>query len=173
MLSKTWNVIFNNLPVPVSLRKTSGLLFLVSWCFPAAQHQQMKALWMLPKTNKMHSTVAKHSIPWEMIRKSWDLSDLVRTSVLVKTTIFLRYWIFFYVLHTSTVKRTDFLLIGQATIMDKSLGALLHFWGVFQFTQVEPLPSPHKQRWTRISRFFFRVSALYRVGKGELQKKKD
>ena len=46
-------------------------------------------------------------------------------------------------LDTSTVKRTDFLLIGQATIMDKILGALLHFWGVFQFTQVEPLPSPH------------------------------
>ena len=87
MLSKTWNVIFNSLPVPVSLRKTSGLLFLVSWCFPAAQHQQMKALWMLPKTNKMHSTVAKHSIPGEMIRKSWDLSDLVRTSVR-KTVLF-------------------------------------------------------------------------------------
>ena len=172
MLSKTWNVIFNNLPVPVSLRKTSGLLFLVSWCFPAAQHQQMKALWMLPKTNKMHSTVAKHSIPWEMIRKSWDLSDLVRTSVLVKTTIFLRYWIFFYVLHTRTVKRTDFLLIGQATIMDKILGALLHFWGVFQFTQVEPLPSPHKQRWTRISRIFSEFQLCIGWGRENCKKKK-
>ena len=39
--------------------------------------------------------------------------------------------------------------------MDKSLGALLRFWGVFQFTQVQPLPSPHKQCWTRVSRVFF------------------
>ena len=38
--------------------------------------------------------------------------------------------------------------------MDKSLGTLLLFWGV-QFTQVQPLPSPHKQCWTRVSRFFF------------------
>ena len=34
------------------------------------------------------------------------------------------------------------------TIMDKSPGTLLHFWGVFQFTQVQFLPSPHKQSWT-------------------------
>ena len=111
MLSKTWTVIFSKLPVPVSLRKTSGLLFLVSWCLPAAQHQQMKALWMLPKTNKMHSTAAKHPIPWEMIRKSWDLSDLVRTSV-SKNSTFWRYWIVQKcnnVLHTGTDKRTDFL----------------------------------------------------------------
>ena len=39
--------------------------------------------------------------------------------------------------------------------MDKSLGTLLRFWGVFQFTQVQPLPSPHKQCWTRVSRVFF------------------
>ena len=38
------------------------------------------------------------------------------------------------------------------TIMDKSLGTLLHFWGVFQFTQVQPLPSPDKQCWRRVSR---------------------
>ena len=36
--------------------------------------------------------------------------------------------------------------------MDKSLGTLLHFWGIFQFTQVQPVPSPHKQCWTRVSR---------------------
>ena len=29
---------------------------------------------------------------------------------------------------------------------DKSLGILLNFWGVFQFTHTLPLPSPHKQR---------------------------
>ena len=36
--------------------------------------------------------------------------------------------------------------------MDKSLGTLLHFWGVFQFTQAQPLPSPHQRCWTRASR---------------------
>ena len=49
-----------------------------------------------------------------------------------------------------------------STIMDKSLGTLLHFWGVFQFTQTQPLPSPHKQR----SSFFFRCSTLHRLGWG-------
>ena len=52
------------------------------------------------------------------------------------------------------------------TIMDKSLGTLLHFWGVFRFTQVLPLPTRHKQCWTRVSRIFCRVSTLYRVGGG-------
>ena len=54
------------------------------------------------------------------------------------------------------------------TIMDKSLGTLA-FLGVFQFTQAQPLPSAHKQCWTRVSRIFFRVSTLHRVGKGELR----
>ena len=31
----------------------------------------------------------------------------------------------------------------RPTIMDKGLVTLLRFWGVFQFTQVQPLPSPH------------------------------
>ena len=56
-------------------------------------------------------------------------------------------------------------------IMDKSLGTLLRFWGVFQFTQVQPLPSPHKQCWTRASRIFFQVSTLYRVGGGRTARK--
>ena len=56
------------------------------------------------------------------------------------------------------------------TIMDKSLGILLHFWGVFLFTQVQPLLSRHKQCWTRVSRTFFRVSTLYRVGGGRTGK---
>ena len=54
-------------------------------------------------------------------------------------------------------------LVGPAhnastTIMVKSLGILLHFWGVFLHTRAQLLPSPHKQRWTRVSRIFFRVS---------------
>ena len=57
------------------------------------------------------------------------------------------------------------------TIMDKSLGTLLHFWGVFQFTQVQTLPSPHKQCWMYVSRIFFRVSTLYRVGGGTTARK--
>ena len=42
------------------------------------------------------------------------------------------------------------------TIMDKSLGTLLHFWGVLQFTQVQLLPSPHKQSW--MCKFFQRFN---------------
>ena len=57
------------------------------------------------------------------------------------------------------------------TIMDKSLETLLPSWGVFQFTQVEPLPSPHKQCWTSVSRIFFRVSTFYRVGGGRTARK--
>ena len=37
---------------------------------------------------------------------------------------------------------------------DKRLGTFLHFWGVFQFTQVQQLLSPHKQYWTHVSRIF-------------------
>ena len=57
--------------------------------------------------------------------------------------------------------------IRVPTIMDKSLETLLRFWGVFRFTPVQNLPSPHKQCWTRVSRIFFRVSTLYRVGGGK------
>ena len=39
------------------------------------------------------------------------------------------------------------------TIMDKSLGTLSRFWGVFQFTQVQPLPLPNRQCWKRVSSF--------------------
>ena len=55
------------------------------------------------------------------------------------------------------------------TIMDKSLGTLLHFWGVFQFRQVQPLPSPHKR--CCVSRIVFRVSTLYRVGERRTARK--
>ena len=51
---------------------------------------------------------------------------------------------------------TSYLLSLLTTIMDKSPGTLLRFWGVFQFTQVGLLPSPHKQCWTHacIQNFF-------------------
>ena len=45
------------------------------------------------------------------------------------------------------------------------------FLGVFQYRQVQPLPSPHKQCWTRVSRTFFRVSTFYRVGGGRTARK--
>ena len=51
----------------------------------------------------------------------------------------------------------------RPTIMDKSLGTLLRFWGVFQFTQVQPPPHPTNN----VARVFiqnFFLSTLYRVG---------
>ena len=57
----------------------------------------------------------------------------------------------------------------EATIMDKRLGTLLRFWGVFQFTQVRPLPSPHKQRWTSVSRIFSEFQLCIGWGEGKLQ----
>ena len=57
--------------------------------------------------------------------------------------------------------------VNKPTIMDKSLGTLLHFFGVFQFTQDQPLLSPHKQCWTSVSRIFFRVPTLYVSVEGE------
>ena len=46
---------------------------------------------------------------------------------------------------------------------------LLHFWGVFQFKQVQPLPSPHKHCWTRVSRIFSEFQLCIGWGDGELQ----
>ena len=54
-------------------------------------------------------------------------------------------------------------------MMDKSLGTVLPFWGVFQFTQVQPLPSPHKQSWTRVSKIFSEFQLCIGWGEGELQ----
>ena len=45
----------------------------------------------------------------------------------------------------------------------------LRFWGVFQFTQDQPLPSPHKQCWTRVSRIFSEFQLCIGCGEGELQ----
>ena len=45
-----------------------------------------------------------------------------------------------------------------------------HFWGVFQFTQVQPPPpKPHKQCWTRVSRIFSEFQLCIGSGEGELQ----
>ena len=54
----------------------------------------------------------------------------------------------------------------RTTIMDKSVGTLLLFWGVFQFTQVQSLPSPHKQCWTRVSRIFSEIQLCIGWGGG-------
>ena len=53
--------------------------------------------------------------------------------------------------------------------MDKSLGTLLRFWGVFQVTQVQPLPSPHKQCWTCVSKILSEIQLCLGWGEGELQ----
>ena len=57
----------------------------------------------------------------------------------------------------------------RPTIMDKSLGTLLRFRGVFQFTQVQPFPSPQKQCWMRVSRIFSEFQLCIGWGEGELQ----
>ena len=59
----------------------------------------------------------------------------------------------------------------QTTIMDKSLGIRLNFWGIFQFTHTLPLSSPHKQRWTHVFRIFFPVTQLF-TGRGRENYKK-
>ena len=56
------------------------------------------------------------------------------------------------------------------TTLDKSLGTLLRFWGVFQFTQVQPLPSPHKQCWTRVSRIFSEFQLCIGWGRGNCKR---
>lgn len=45
---------------------------------------------------------------------------------------------------------------ADPTFMDRSLGTLLHLWGLFQFTQDPTSPPPHKLRWIRLSRMFLR-----------------
>ena len=62
-------------------------------------------------------------------------------------------------------------LLFISKIMDKGVGTLLHFWGVFQFTQAQALPSPHKQCWTRVSTFFSEFQLYIWWGEEELQKK--
>ena len=57
----------------------------------------------------------------------------------------------------------------SCTIIDKSLGTLLHFWGVYQFTQVQPLASPHKNV-GRMSRIF---SGWEREGELQENSEKD
>ena len=52
--------------------------------------------------------------------------------------------------------------------MEKVLGHL-RFWSVLQFTQVQPLPSPNKQCWTRVSKIFSEFQLCIRWGEGELQ----
>ena len=76
-----------------------------------------------------------------------------------------------YITEEKVLPESNLQTVRLSTIMDKSLGTLLCFWGVFQFTQVQPLPSPHKQCWTRVCRIFFRVSTLYRVGGGRSVRK--
>ena len=84
-------------------------------------------------------------------------------------------------LQTTYCPGSDSLILDTKTVHSKEdeaklqswtkVGILLNFWGVFQFTHTLPLPSPHKQHWTHISRIFSPVSTLYRVGGKENYKK--
>ena len=53
--------------------------------------------------------------------------------------------------------------------MDKSLGTLLRFWGVFQFTQVQPPLTPQTMLDACIQSFFSEFQLCIVWGKGELQ----
>ena len=64
-------------------------------------------------------------------------------------------------------------LVNKTTIVDKSQDTFA-FLGVFQFTQAQPPPSPHKQCWTRVFRMFSEFQHCIRIGwggggEGELQ----
>ena len=49
--------------------------------------------------------------------------------------------------------------------MDKSLGTLLSFWGVFQFTQVHPSPHPTNN----VGRVYPEFQLFIGWGEGELK----
>ena len=68
-------------------------------------------------------------------------------------------------------QRLQYVLNSEPIIMDKSLGALSRFWGVFQFTQVQPLPSPHKRCCTRVSRIFSEFQLCIVWGGGRTARK--
>ena len=55
--------------------------------------------------------------------------------------------------------------------MDQSLGTRLRFQGVFQFTQLQPLPSSHKQCWMRVSKIFFEFQLCMGWGGGRTARK--
>ena len=69
-------------------------------------------------------------------------------------------------LQTTYCHGSDSLILDTKTVHSKEdegklqswtkVGILLNFWGVFEFTHTLPLPlpSPHKQRWTHVSRTF-------------------
>ena len=79
-------------------------------------------------------------------------------------------------LQTAYCPGSDSLILDTKTVHSKEdedklqswtkVGILLNFWDVFQFTHTLPLPSPHKQRWTHVSRIFSLLSTLDRVGGG-------
>ena len=57
-------------------------------------------------------------------------------------------------------------------IIGKTRETLLHFWGVYQFTQVQPLPSHRKQCWTCVQNFSeFQLCKGW--GEGELQENSE
>ena len=82
-------------------------------------------------------------------------------------------------LQTTYCHGSDSLILDTKTVHSKEdegklqswtkVGILLNFWGVFQFTHTLPLPSPHKQRWTHVSKFFSQFQLWIGWGEGELQ----
>ena len=55
---------------------------------------------------------------------------------------------------------------GKTTIMDKSLGTLLHFGGVFKFTWVQPSPHPTNNVGRVYPEFFQSFNFVHCMGFG-------
>ena len=60
-------------------------------------------------------------------------------------------------------------LLVYNLIVDKTLGTNFHFWGFLLITHAQPLPPPHKQRWTFVSRIFPEIQLFIEWGEDELQ----
>ena len=56
---------------------------------------------------------------------------------------------------------------GKTTIMDKSLGTLLHFWDIFQLTWVQPSPHPTNNVGCMYPEFFPSFNFVHCIGWGE------
>ena len=70
-------------------------------------------------------------------------------------------------------KILNWITVPRTFVHDGSHGQksrnVLHFWGFFQFTQAQLLPSPHKQIGSMFPEFFSEFQLCIGWGEGELQ----
>ena len=92
----------------------------------------------------------------------WDWETSNFTSIIIPEKELI---MFMAIVNYTRTERVCKPLLAKALKLQSCWTKVLgHFWVIFQFTQVQPLPSPHTQCWTSVSGIFFRVSTLYRVG---------